>query len=458
MSITVRYLHEYNKYKKQYGFKTLVLMQVGSFYEMYATDTEGPKLKDIADLLNTVCTKKDKSVKEVSISNPYLVGFPMVATDKFVSLLVKNGYTLVMIDQTTPPPDPKREVTNIYSPSTYVGTTITVDNNYAICIYLEYEQQKNNNNLLCVGLSAIDITTGKVIIDEGISTISDSEIAFDTCMRFVSITQPKEIFFVFNGINNGTTNNAKSMIQNLQLDDRIVKIKKFDDKYTKIKFQTEFLSQIYQNKLNMSIIENLDLEKTLYARISLVMLIDFVRNYSEKLIKGLSEPEINIETQHMILGNNATYQLSILENDTYNYLSGTKYKCLYDVVNNAQTGMGKRFIKNILTNPYINDKKINENLDLTEFLIENKLYDKYENLLKQIVDIEKYKRKMNMQLLHPYELAELIESLKLTFDIINSVKKDNIKIKINKDDILKISELNKYLEDTFDLEELKKNI
>jgi hypothetical protein len=64
MSITVRYLHEYNKYKKQYGAKTLVLMQVGSFYELYATDTDGPKLKDIADLLNTVCTKKDKNVKD----------------------------------------------------------------------------------------------------------------------------------------------------------------------------------------------------------------------------------------------------------------------------------------------------------------------------------------------------------------------------------------------------------
>ena len=60
MSITEQYIHYHNKYKKQYGIKSLVLMQVGSFYEMYATDTDGPNLKDIADLLNTVCTKKDK--------------------------------------------------------------------------------------------------------------------------------------------------------------------------------------------------------------------------------------------------------------------------------------------------------------------------------------------------------------------------------------------------------------
>ena len=74
-----------------------------------------------------------------------------------------------------------------------------------------------------------------------------------------------------------------------------------------------------KNPLSMLFFENLDLEKTTYARASLVYLIDSVRNYSEKLINGLSEPSINIESSHMILGNNATYQLSILENDSYNY-------------------------------------------------------------------------------------------------------------------------------------------
>ena len=457
MSITVRYLHEYNKYKKQYGTQTLILMQVGSFYEMYSTDTDGPNLRDIADLLNTVCTKKDKNVKEVSISNPYLVGFPMVATDKFVSLLVKNGYTLVMIDQTTPPPEPKREVTNIYSPSTYVGTTITVDNNYAVCIYFEYEKQTNNKtstqNLLCVGLSAIDITTGKVLLDETIPTIYDAELALDNTQRFISLTQPKEIFFVLNGTGKY---DAHNLIQLLQLDERIVKIKRYDDKYSKIKFQSEFLSQIYESKLNMSIIENLDLEKITYARICFIMLIDFVQNYSQKLINGLSIPDINIDSQHMILGNNATYQLSILENDAYNYLQGTKYKCLYDVVNNANTGMGKRFIKNILTNPYINDKKINDNLDLTSYLIDNNLYEKYESLLRNIIDIEKYKRKMNMQLLHPYEFADFYESFKLIIDIINNTKKDKIQIKFKQSD--KLNEFIKSCDNIFDIDELKKNI
>ena len=454
MSIYEQYISYHKKYKKQYGIKGLVLMQVGSFYEMYATDTEGPNLKEIADLLNTVCTKKDKNVKEVSMSNPYLVGFPMVATDKFISLLIKNGYTLIMVDQVTAPPEPKRQVTNIYSPSTYIGTTNTIDHNYATCIYLEYEKQKNNQNLICVGLSSIDISTGKVIVDEGISTHADSEIAIDNALRFISICMPKEIFIVINGTGKYSD---KDFINILQLDDRIVKIKKFDEKYSKIKFQTEFLSNIYSNKMNMSIIENLDLEKTLYARISLVMLIDFVRNYSEKLISGLSEPEINVDTSHMILGNNATYQLSILENDSYNYLSGTKFKSLYDVVNNAQTPMGKRFFREIITSPYILNNKIKDTLNLTEFIITNNLYDSYKDKLKQIVDIEKYKRKMNMQLLQPYELSDFIDSFVYIANIINNLKEDKIDIKIPKDIIDQINSFNKECEKTFNLEELKRN-
>lgn len=454
MSITEQYIHYHNKYKKQYGIKSLVLMQVGSFYEMYSTDTDGPNLKEIGDLINTVCTKKDKSIKEVSISNPYLVGFPMVATEKFVSILIRNGYTLVMVDQVTDPPEPKREVTNIYSPSTYIGSTNVVDTNYATCIYVEYEKQKNNHNLICVGLSSIDISTGKVLIDEGISTNIDSDIGIDTASRFISSSCPKEIFLVINGSGKYSD---KEIISILQLDERIVKIKKFDEKYLKINFQSEYLSNIYQNKMTISIIEHLDLEKLYYGRTALIMLIDFIRNYSQRLIEGLSEPELQSGTKNMILGNNAVYQMSIIDNDSNNYLSGTKFKSLYDVVNNAQTGMGKRHIKMVLSNPLTSQNKINEYYNLTEYILSKQTQDKYKNLLRNIVDVEKYKRKMNINLLQPFELAELNDTIINVIDIINIIKKDEFPIKYSKDLSLNSDKFIKEIKKTFNLEELKKN-
>jgi DNA mismatch repair protein MutS len=465
MSITEQYIFNHNKYKKIHGEKTLVLMQVGSFYEMYATETEGPNLKEIADLINTVCTKKDKNIKEVSIKNPYLVGFPMVAVDKFVSILINNGFTLVMIDQVTPPPDPQRKVTNIYSPSTYIGTTLSVTTNYAACLYFEYEQQINKpistsqvkNNILCAGLAAIDISTGHVVINESISTHIDLNIAMDDTQRFLSTIQPKEIFLVLNGTGKFS---EKDFIDNLQLDERIVKIKKYDSKYSKIKFQQEFLSLVYDDKKSLiSIIEQLDLEKTHYARTSLILLIDFIKNYSDKLIKNINNPETINNNDKMILGNNATYQLSIIENDNYNYYSGIKYKSLYDVVNNAKTPMGKRFIKNILTAPLISDKKIQKYLNLTETLIEKKLFESYADLLSNICDIEKLSRKMSMQNIHPYELAEFIESFKFMEKIIEKTQNNKLEdIVPTESAILYLKKFNIELTKIFNLDELKKNI
>jgi DNA mismatch repair protein MutS len=137
MSITKQYLDYHNEYKKKYGLKSLILMQVGSFYEMYSTETDGPNLKEIGELLKTICIKKYKNIEGVSIINPYIIGFPIRTTEKFVSILIINGYTLVMVDQVTEHSEPKREVTNVYSPSTYIGSTNVVDTNYSTHIYLE---------------------------------------------------------------------------------------------------------------------------------------------------------------------------------------------------------------------------------------------------------------------------------------------------------------------------------
>ena len=53
-SIVTEYLNLYSTYKAKYGERTLVLMQVGSFYESYATDQQGPNLHEIAKLINII--------------------------------------------------------------------------------------------------------------------------------------------------------------------------------------------------------------------------------------------------------------------------------------------------------------------------------------------------------------------------------------------------------------------
>jgi len=472
MCIYQEYQTYHKEYQKKFGPKTCILMQVGSFYEMYSTDNEGPNLKEISSLLNIVFTKKDKTNLTVSSSNPYMLGFPLVSFEKFIILLISNGFTVATIDQVTPPPEPERKCTNIFTPSTFIATTPDINTAYAVLLYFDYESQsklkKNGpinkgicaSSLLCVGLSAIDLTTGKTIVNEGISTIVDTEIAIDLASRFLASTSPKEIFLVLNGSGKMTIDD---LIEYLQIDKNIIKIKSYDSKYSKLLIQEEYLKKCFKQDSMISIIESLNLESVLYARTSLIMLLDNINDYNSKLIENLNEPQFSSDSDRIILGNNAQYQLSIHNIAENDYMSGIKFRSLLDVVCCAQTSMGKRYIKNILVNPFTSTKKIKSILADVDTMISNKFYKEIQLLLNGITDIEKLRRKMSYKIIQPYELADLYDAILLTKSIIIKVNEETNKIKFKSFKIDKtindrINSFIKYFDMTFIYDELKKNL
>ena len=74
-SIFKEYVKHVADYKQKYGENTVVLMQVGSFYEIYAVvnDTDNVGEVNIYDIcqgiLGITVTKRDKKVREVSFKN-----------------------------------------------------------------------------------------------------------------------------------------------------------------------------------------------------------------------------------------------------------------------------------------------------------------------------------------------------------------------------------------------------
>ena len=54
-TIVNEYLDYQEKYEKEYGFKTIVLMEVGSFYEIYGIENnkyKKGKVREITEILN----------------------------------------------------------------------------------------------------------------------------------------------------------------------------------------------------------------------------------------------------------------------------------------------------------------------------------------------------------------------------------------------------------------------
>ncbi len=90
-----RYFDVHNAQLKLYpDTKVLTLVQLGSFYEAYATDTEGPNIQDAASILGFTVSIRNK-FQELSRTNPMMMGFPVGSSEKNAAKLRESGYTVM---------------------------------------------------------------------------------------------------------------------------------------------------------------------------------------------------------------------------------------------------------------------------------------------------------------------------------------------------------------------------
>jgi DNA mismatch repair ATPase MutS len=496
------YLDMQEQYTNRYGEKTLVLMQIGGFHEAYGTKTRGHDLFKIGSMLNMICTKKNKEIDEISEECPYMLGFPSIAKHKYIKILVDNGFTVIIVDQTSPPPKPKREVTGIYSPGTYIDTT--ADTNYMISFFIEEEQSKGQI-MPCIGMTALDITTGDLCVNEAYASEGDATYAFTEALRFIHIYNPKEIVIYHKQNTKTKQNQTQNRITNLNnvdcesqkqslSKDKIVYYLELEYKcykyYTNCKqynnnvYQIELLNKIYKTKNDMmSIIERLNLEKYTYARTSCVALLDYTFQHDETLIKQLKMPIIQTDSNVLIIGNDAIKQLNIVDNNNLD-TGNSSFTSLFNTINNTETAMGRRYLKKRLTSPSTNPEIIKQYYDMSDsFLKQNnaKLISKISESLNKINDIEKIVRKINIGKMQPYELASMINDFKEFLKIMKYVRKGCEKnsifvglikiidtttqnrLNLNNTQKRSYNELKneiksaiKYFDETFEIDELKK--
>ena len=415
------YIDQYDNLVKKYKTKCIVLMQVGSFYECYSTDTRGPDMMHFSTLLNITRTAKNKNCTDINFANPYMAGFPITAVEKYMPILIDDNYTVMIINQVTPPPDVKRDIFGVFSKCNYQGGIYKPDSNFSVCIVLEEIKQTHGIPLLFAGMSATDLTTGMVYVHEAISASADDKFALDECNRFITSLNPMELIIYIDGLIKTT---EEFISYYLELDGKFHHFNSTTNKkYSTLKFQNEVLNKSYADtKSVVSIIEQLDLEKFLYATKALVVLIDFCADHQQSVIDNLSPPIFFSNNKSVILGNNAQYQLNIIESDAYE--SKGRIKSLLDVVNKSSTSMGKRFIKNRLMFPLVNCHELNKIYDTVDIFIKNDKWKKIDMHLSNINDIERLDRKMCLLTLQPYEMFYFIESLRSSYDLFKYMNKN----------------------------------
>ena len=83
------------EFEKKYGPKTILLMQVGMFFEMYGVNNQTEKIGDlqtITELLNIQLSRRNKAIIENSRTNSLMAGFPISSVKRFINILLSNSY------------------------------------------------------------------------------------------------------------------------------------------------------------------------------------------------------------------------------------------------------------------------------------------------------------------------------------------------------------------------------
>ena len=451
-SLVDYYFEQCKKYNKIYE-KNVILMQCGSFFELYGLEKDknlGANLQEICNLLEIQLTKKKKSNPEISRNNPFMAGIPLFVLNKYVDILLSENYTVIIIEQTTPPPNPKREVTKIISPSTNLDNNfVQVNNNFLMCIY--FTIGNNKTNFLTGSISYVDVNTNESFVYE--CQEQDTKINLEDIYKIIIMYRPSEIVFI-------TDNTTKKDLTSIEILHSFIKTLPnccihnklncgIDDLFFKLAYQKSVLNKVFNNTGLLSVIEFLDLEVKPLSLISFVYLIEFAYSHSEKILEGLSKPHFIEENKYLSLINNVVENLNIISSDKKG-----KTTSLLSLLNNCKTSMGKRYFKNALINPLINSEKINNRYDMVDFFIKDDLYEVIRPLLSNISDLERLFKRLIIKNLQPCEFTMIDKSLLHMVKIFEILKDKKFKLKY-----VNYSELNKfisYYNSKFNLEEMEK--
>lgn len=446
------YIFYTNEYKKKYGEKTLVLMQVGNFYEIYSIkdDTDADIYK-IADICNITISRKNKKINEVNKSNALMAGFPLYVIAKFQNILLQHNYTLVMIQQVTESSNVEkveRKVTEILSPGMNTNLN-TKKSNYMMIIYYE-----KINNLYIVGTSLIDVSTGKCFISEIASSKDDKDFANNEIVRIIISYNPCEIVFISN--ESIDDNDIKKIKEIIHLNNNILvhylwNSYEYIDVMENKKYQEEILKNVYTDlKSQLNIFDVLNLQYYHIGKIAFCSLLQFAYNHNADIISNIKRPEILENHRYLNLEYDSVLQLNIISLHNHE-------KPLIDILNRCNTAFGSRLFKERLLQPIYDSSELNNRYDEIDKLLKNNLFKPISKHLIKILDLERIKRKIIINKLHPHEWNGFDNSLNNAmevFKLLNLTKKTEIVEEIIKSyEILNLENASKY-----NLNEIKGNI
>lgn len=408
-SIYAEYCNLYFKYKKELKVDRLAFfMQVGKFYESYAWSFEEKEeliefnykeFKNLSYTLNMLTAKKNNSTKH-NLDNPYMFGFPEQVKDRHIDRLLDDDYHIVLVHQRDDEKDPKikiRDQVEIINPSTNINNHNF--DNFTMCLTINTYK----NQYYYCGISLYNLNSNENYIYECNDTKNYANNVKNKINKIYLIYKPTKIICY-----NFSSNEELQVIKDLDLNNYNNILVIYDElenkEIKKITYQRELLKEIYNEDILLSSnIKNYSLNYLTEARLSFIILLDYIGKSNRLLLNNITMPKYVEMDEYLNLDYNTLEQLNIVSIDK----KYDKYS-LIEILDNTSTVVGKRFLIRRITNPLTDITELQLNYNLTEELYEN--YLDFEKILCKIHDISKLHKKLSYQRIGPDNLYLLMKN------------------------------------------------
>ena len=361
---------QYLKTKEEYE-DCILFYRLGDFYEMFFDDA----IKASKELEITL-TGKDCGLSE----RAPMCGVPFHSASVYIAKLIEKGYKVAICEQVEDPKTAKgivkREVIRVVTPGTVVDEELLDEknNNYLAVIYSQSDKY---------GFAVSDISTGEIYTTE----ISGADEALNEIARY----EPKEILL--------NSDAAEKLSAQVELRFHITPDECTDDFFENSEFEKNILQQFGKNSLS-----EIALDTKPYAVRAVGAMIAYLEHTQKTSLTYLNTINTYEVNQYMDIDVNTRRNLEITETMRDKVKRGS----LLWVLDNTETSMGARLLKQWIEKPLINPIEINKRLYSVKELTENiMLRDDLSAVLSGTYDISRIISRISLGTVTPKDLIAL---------------------------------------------------
>lgn len=344
-------MQQYFEIKEQQP-NTLLLFQVGDFYELFFNDA-----KDAAAFLGITLTTRGTNNGEPIP----LCGVPVHALEYYLVKLVRGGFRVAICDQleeATPGKVVRRGVTQVFTPGTLTDDKLLEQKSAS---YLCAFAKEGDRYAVLFG----ELLTGQLFATT-VSAFTTKELETEL-VRFV----PDEIVLP---------------VQR--------ELKSYDEFFKRRGFHTTMFESTHDNDLSaqqwMEKQFSADVRKTVEAqpavRTALYLFYAYLHRQQPDALAQCKSLMLYKPDEYVQIDASTQHNLELL----HNAHDGAKKHTLFGLLDKAVTPMGSRMIKKWIARPLINQQVIEQRLDVIQQLVKDVSFrHKLEQLLQKVGDCER---------------------------------------------------------------------